>query len=121
MSGATDEKLVTVIDLSRYSDICGELEQQLDANAVAAVNRQVKTLARQALADIGLDWERVYYRSTGDGAIVVLDSAAQAARFAEQVHLAARDHNRGKTLPRAQRHFRVGVWRGQLALFHLPG
>ncbi len=110
------EKVVVVIDLSRYSDICKELEQQLDVTAVAAVNDQVKSLIRLALAAAKIPSEEVPCKGTGDGAILALNSPAEASVFAEKLHKLAETHNRGKDVALAQRHFRVGIWSGKIAV-----
>ncbi len=116
MSDPGVEKVVVVADLSRYSDICKELEQQLDVTAVDAVNKQVKDLIGLALAATGVPADRPPYKGTGDGAIIVLDTADEASRFAEHLHRQAENHNRGKDVPLAQRHFRVGICRGKILL-----
>jgi hypothetical protein len=45
-----------------------------------------------------------------------LDSPAEASLFGEKLHLAAEDRNRGRDVPLAQRHFRVGIWPGRILL-----
>ena len=110
------EKIVAVVDLSRYSDICKELEQQLDVTAVAAVNQQVKDLIFRALAAAGVTPAGLPYKGTGDGAIIVLDTVDQGHQFAEHLHLEADKHNRFKDVPLARRHFRVGMWAGAILL-----
>lgn len=116
MESSIVEKVVVVIDLSRYSDICKELEQQLDVTAVVAVNDQVTSLIGLALAAANIPSERPPCKGTGDGAILALDSPAEASLFAEKLHHAAERHNRGKDVPLAQRHFRVGIWPGKIAI-----
>jgi class 3 adenylate cyclase len=116
MSDTVVDKVVVVIDLSRYSDICRELEQQLCVTAVTAVNQQIKGLIDLALADTGLSSDRLPYKGTGDGAIIALDTAQQASLFAEKLHLQAANHNQGKDVSLAQRHFRIGVWSGKVDL-----
>jgi class 3 adenylate cyclase len=116
MNGPGIDKVVVVVDLSRYSDICRELEQQLDVTAVAAVNKQVKDLIGLTLAAAGVPADRPPYKGTGDGAIIALDTADEASRFAEHLHRQAESHNRGKDVPLAQRHFRVGIWLGKILL-----
>ena len=120
MSDPIVDKVVVVIDLSRYSDICKELEQQLDVTAVAAVNKQVKDLIDLALAAAGIASDRPPYKGTGDGAIIALDTAAEGSLFAETLHQEAENRNRGKDVPLAQRHFRVGVWPGKILLQAQP-
>jgi class 3 adenylate cyclase len=109
-------KVVAVIDLARYSDICKELEQHFGTEAVVTVNNQIRSLIHGALAEADLDVDQVPYKGTGDGAIVVLDNSKDASVFAENLHLAAEEHNRGKDVELAQRHFRVGVFTGPIIL-----
>lgn len=116
MSDSAVPKVVVVVDLSRYSDICKELEQQLDVTAVAAVNKQVKDLIGLALAAAGVPADRPPYKGTGDGAIIALDTAEEASFFGEHLHRQAESHNRGKDVQLAQRHFRVGIWLGKILL-----
>jgi class 3 adenylate cyclase len=116
MSDVVVNKVVAVVDLSRYSDICNELEQQLDVTAVAAVNKQIKDLIDLALAGAGIPSDGLPYKSTGDGAIIALETAQQGSLVAEKLHVEAANRNRGKNVPLAQRHFRVGVWSGKIVL-----
>ncbi len=116
MSDLVVDKVMAVIDLSRYSDICNELEQQLDVTAVAAVNKQIKDLIGLALAGAGIASDGLPFKGTGDGAIIALDTADQGSLFAEKLHVEAANHNRGKNVHLAQRHFRVGVWSGKIVL-----
>lgn len=116
MAGEVVNKFVVVVDLSRYSDICKELEQQLDVTAVAAVNDQVKELIGLGLAAASIPPGRPPYKGTGDGAIIALDTPAEASLFAEKLHQAAESRNRGRDVHLAQRHFRVGIWPGEILL-----
>ena len=109
-------KTVVVVDLSRYSDIGKELEQHSGPAAVRELNAQIHGLIRSALETAGVAAEPLPYKNTGDGAIIALDGAEPASRFAEALHLAARAHNLKKDVPLAQRHFRVGVWTDTIVL-----
>ena len=86
MNDIVVDKVMAVVDLSRYSDICNELEQQLDVTAVAAVNKQIKGLIGLALAAAGVSSEGLPYKSTGDGAIIAMDTAEQASLRGEVAH-----------------------------------
>ncbi len=104
------ERVVVVVDLSRYSDIAKELEQHFGVVAVQELNKQIRDLIEGALTEVGIGKEGVPYKGTGDGAIIVLETAAIASQFAEALHRAAANHNLKKDVPLAQRHFRVGIW-----------
>ncbi len=116
MAGTVVDKVVVVIDLSRYSDICKQLEQHLDVTAIGALNDQIKELIGLGLAGARITPGSPPYKGTGDGAIIALNTAAEASLFAEMLHKAAEEHNLGKDFPLAQRHFRVGIWTGKLLL-----
>jgi class 3 adenylate cyclase len=121
MSDTVVDKVIVVIDLSRYSDICNQLEQQLDVTAVSALNRQIKRVIDLALADAGVSADGLPCKGTGDGAIIALDTAELGSTFAEMLHLQAARHNQGKGVDLAQRHFRVGIWSGKIVLQPQPG
>lgn len=109
-------KTVVSVDLSRYSDIARELEEHLDPQAVAALQRQIGSLIQTALnSALGLS-AQVPHVSTGDGAILLFDSAVAAVHFAEALQRLAHVHNATRQRPHAQRHFRVGVSTGALML-----
>jgi class 3 adenylate cyclase len=116
MSDVPVRKSIVVIDLSRYSDIAKHLEQHSTAVAVAELNRQIQSLIRAALQNAGVPPQGVPYKSTGDGAIIALDQAEKASRMAEALHRQAEEHNRGRDVELAQRHFRVGVFTGEVIL-----
>jgi hypothetical protein len=116
MSDSIVDKVVAVVDLSRYSDICKQLEQQLDVTAVGALNDQIKELIGLGLAGASIKPGTQPYKGTGDGAIIALDTAAEASLFAEKLHKAAEERNLGRDVELAQRHFRVGIWPGKLLL-----
>jgi hypothetical protein len=116
MSDTIVDKVVAVVDLSRYSDICKQLEQSLDVTAVGALNDQIKELISLGLAGASIKPGSQPYKGTGDGAIIALDTAAEASLFAEKLHKAAEERNLGRDVELAQRHFRVGIWPGKLLL-----
>jgi hypothetical protein len=116
MSNPGVDKAVAVVDLSRYSDICKQLEQHLGVTAVGALNDQIKELIGTSLAGARVAPGTAPYKGTGDGAIIALDSPAEASLFAEKLHKAAEEYNLGKDVELAQRHFRVGIWPGKLLL-----
>jgi len=105
-------RVVVVVDLSRYSDIAKELEQQLGTSAVVTLNDQILEMIYEALRRIDMDRKNIPFKYTGDGAIAIFEGATEASRFAEQLLKIAEDYNRGKQIPLAQRHFRVGIATG---------
>lgn len=105
-----------VVDLSRYSDICKQLEQQLDVTAVGALNDQIKELTGLGLAGASIKSGSSPYKGTGDGAIIALNTSAEASLFAEKLHKTAEERNLGRDVELAQRHFRVGIWPGKFLL-----
>lgn len=112
----TSLRAVVVADLSCYSDVLKQLEQHLGLGGTRELNHQIRDLIHSALRAVGLDPLAIPYKGTGDGAIAALETAEQASRFAEELHRAAEKHNRGKDVPLAQRHFRVGVWTRTIVL-----
>ena len=109
-------RAVTVVDLSRYSDIIKEVEQHFSAAAVAEINQQIQAFIREALASTGVSRQGLPYKTTGDGAILALASAESACRFSEALHRAAAAHNSCRDVPLAQRHFRIGIFTGDVLL-----
>ncbi len=116
MSDPVVDKVVVVVDLSRYSDVCKQLEQQLGVTAIGALNDQIKELIGLGLAGASVAPGSPPYKSTGDGAIIALSTPAEASLFAEKLHKAAEEYNLGRDVELAQRHFRVGIWSGKLLL-----
>jgi class 3 adenylate cyclase len=116
MAAGPLRKVVVVVDLSRYSDITRDLEEQFGVGAVQQLNAQIQGLVREALHAVGLGADRIPYKTTGDGAILILDTALEASNFAEALQRTAEVHNRGKSVELAQRHFRVGVWTDAIVL-----
>jgi hypothetical protein len=54
--------------------------------------------------------------TTGDGAILIFDEAAQAHHFAQAVHQATQNYNATKTVASARRWFRIGAATGDISL-----
>jgi len=106
-------KYIVDLDLFSYSDISNYLEQSLGARAIHVLNKQIQSFVVQALKRVGERVEHLPIARTGDGGILAFDSVATAAGFAETVHLVAEEHNKGKSVDVARRHFRVGVAKGR--------
>jgi class 3 adenylate cyclase len=109
-------KYIVDLDLFSYSDISNYLEQSLGARAIQVLNKQIQGFVVQALKRVGERLEHLPIARTGDGAIIAFDSVTAAAGFAEAVHIVAEEHNEGKSLDVARRHFRVGVAKGEIIL-----
>jgi hypothetical protein len=109
------DKFVVVFDLFHYGIISSLLVELAGDEAVKQFNDRLHELALKALELIGVT-VRVPYRSTGDGAIVALDSAQEAHSFANALHELAHMHNLGKKNDLARLHFRIGIAKGHLTV-----
>jgi class 3 adenylate cyclase len=107
-------KTVVVVDLIGYSSIARSLEQNITAQAVAELNRQIQSFVDAGLAAVSGNRERNLMNTTGDGAILLFDSAEQAHRFGKRFHESAFEHSQQKTEESAKRWFRVGIATGEL-------
>lgn len=117
----TMKKTVVELDLVGYSTICDNIEQGLDVNSVPQLNQQI-----QSFVDAGLNVTKTLrnesvMHTTGDGAILVFDSAADAHRFAQAVHEATREHNEQRKQLLAKRVFRIGAATGDIVMQSKPG
>lgn len=100
-------KFVVVFDLYRYGIVIKLLQDFLGSEAASQFQHSLHDLAKEALKLKDLT-APVLYVSTGDGAIVVFDSAFEAHSFAERLHKLAEDHN--LTIQAfARLHFRMGI------------
>ena len=115
------KKTVVIIDLVGYSTICDHLEQAVSEHTVAELNRQIQGFVDIGLAAVGLPRVQTVMYTTGDGAIVVFDSAATAHDFSAAVHQAAAQHNANRTRRLAKRVFRIGVATGDIVMEPKPG
>jgi hypothetical protein len=119
--GPTMIKTVLDLDLMGYSSVARIYEQGSSAESVAGLNAQIQGFVDQGLAAVGLAREQTVMATTGDGAILVFDRAADAHRFAEALYRAARQHNAPLTEPTAKRWFRVGAATGDITMKPRPG
>ncbi|MCU0753804.1 MAG: hypothetical protein MUE46_01610 [Xanthomonadales bacterium] len=116
MASMTTTKTVLELDLVGYSDKARELEEHLGVDLVMRFNDQIKGFISQGLAATGLNEADTIVQSTGDGAIVILDTAEQAHRFAEAVNKATLEYNQRKTLESARRWFRIAAAAGEIQI-----
>ncbi|HXH42104.1 MAG TPA: hypothetical protein VNN08_26000, partial [Thermoanaerobaculia bacterium] len=109
-------KTIVELDLKGYSDVARELEENLSAEVVMHFNDQIQTFVDTGLSAVSLHREDAVMATTGDGAILALDSPSIAHRYALAVHHACRLHNQERTVASAKRWFRVGIATGDLAI-----
>lgn len=117
----TFDKTVVELDLVGYSTVCDNLEQGLDVTSVAQLNQQIQGFIDAGLKVVGAPRDQTVIATTGDGAILLFDSAQDAHRFCEAVHLATREHNRTRSKPLAKRVFRSGAATGEIVIEPKPG
>lgn len=113
-------KTVIELDLVGYSTICDNLEQGLDVNSVLHLNQQIQAFIDAGLQAINVTRDQTVMFTTGDGAILVFDSAKDAHLFAEAAHAATREHNRKRKRPLAKRVFRSGAATGEIVMQPKP-
>ena len=109
-------KTVVELDLVGYSTICDNLEQSLDVVTVAQLNAQIQGFVDVGLEAVDLKRDETVMQTTGDGAILFLDTAEQAHRFMEAAHAVAEAHNAGRTQALAKRVFRMGAAKGEVVM-----
>jgi class 3 adenylate cyclase len=108
------QKTILELDLVGYSDVARNLEQQVGVEVVARFNDQIQGFVDDGLATIHSNRKDVVRATTGDGAILVFENAADAHAFAVAVLEAARTYNVQKSVPAAERWFRVGIASGDI-------
>lgn len=118
------EKVIVVLDLSRYSDIARTYQQGLTVESVLQLNQAIEELvirsieiANREISDAELKFEDAILATTGDGAILGFEKADHAHAFAMHLHRESEQHN-AKKEGLARRHFRIGIARGEIMLGH---
>ncbi len=114
-------KTVVELDLVGYSSICALLEEAGDVNGVATLNSKIQEFVDAGLKSVEAKRSDSVIKTTGDGAILLLDSPQYAHRFAEAIHELTRKHNSDRSQPVGKRVFRIGVATGDIALEPLKG
>ncbi len=109
-------KTVLELDLVGYSDKARELEEHLGVELVMRFNDQIKEFISNGLTSAGVAEQDAIVQSTGDGAIVVLDTPEQAHRLAEAVNTAVTKHNLTRTVESARRWFRIAAATGEIEI-----
>ena len=110
----TMKKTIVSIDLVGYSTVCAMLEDAIGATAIPQLHDQIQTLIDAGLEAIKVDRSDAVNKTTGDGAILVLDRPSDVHRLAEAVHEAARNLNRTKKELIGKRVFRIGAATGDV-------
>jgi hypothetical protein len=82
----TRTKTVVELDLVGYGVISNNLEDGLDVATVASLNQQIQSFIELGLKAVGASPEEHVMSLTGDGGILVFESATAAHQFAEAVH-----------------------------------
>ncbi len=114
-------KTVLELDLVGYSTIGDNIEQALDVRSVSQLNAQIQGFIDAGLHAVSAARQKAVIKTTGDGAILVFDSAAEAHGFAVAVHQATAQHNATRTQPIAKRVFRIGAATGEIVMEPKPG
>jgi len=107
-------KTVVELDLVGFSDVCRTLEENLGTEVVAQFNSQIQEFVDAGLDAVRAERAQVVLATTGDGAILAFDQAANSHHFAAAVHHATRIHNAARSTPSSQRWFRIGAATGEL-------
>lgn len=107
-------RTVVELDLVGYSGHLSIYEQGLGVHAAAGLDAQVQTFVDAGLHATQLTRKAALHRTTGDGAILVFETAETAHRFAEGAQQAVCSRNAQLSEPTAKRHFRIGAATGEL-------
>lgn len=105
---------VVVVDMVAYSSIARLLEENTSASVVSELNRQIQSFIQAGLSELPEGSAHTLIMTTGDGAIVLFDSAECAHQFANAVHQKSHQHNKDLTEHSAKRWFRAGIATGEI-------
>jgi len=108
------DRTVVEVDLVGYSTIARVLEENTSTSTVAELNAQIQVYIDAALAAAGTNRGIAVMTTTGDGAILLLDSAEKAHKFAGALHSASEDRNRKVMEAGAKHWFRAGAATGRV-------
>ncbi len=111
----TERKTILELDLKDYSGVARDLEDHLSVTEVMKLNDQIQGFVDVALQASALSKD-VIVATTGDGAILMFDSASQGHVVAEAVHFACRLHNHERKTSASARWFRMGMATGEVAV-----
>lgn len=109
----TEFNYIVALDLSRSMDIAKNIRQNVGNTAI--LDEQIKSIVEEALKTIRIAASDYEPKKDGDGYYLVFNNATVAVLFSEALHQEAKEYNRDKEIDLAQRHFRVGIYRGKLS------
>jgi class 3 adenylate cyclase len=111
------ERSVVSIDMLAYSSHALVLDEYFQGpQGLHQYNRQLQRIFEEALTAAGADLAKTPSFNTGDGALVLLDSAEVAVRFAVEVQKRAHRSNRGVRDASRERRFRIGIATGDICV-----
>jgi class 3 adenylate cyclase len=112
------EKYVVEIDLCRYSDIARLLqeEHELGAKATEWLDKQIFKFVKDAAQTQDMELEKIPHSQIGDAVIIAFSSAYESVKFAEAFQLSTIEYNSSKNTELSQRHFRVGIAKGEIII-----
>ena len=111
-------RTVLELDMVGYNDLLHLLEENLGVEASAQLNAQIQSFVAQGLQAVKLPPETVV-KTTGDGAILLFERAADAHGFAKTLYQAAAEVNSGRK--EARRRFRIGAATGSVQIVTRDG
>lgn len=122
-AAAVEERVWTVLDLDLigYSDKARQIQEHIGPAGTLKLNDQIRDFIDDGLRRVQLDPAAVVKQGTGDGALILFESAQQCHLFAAAVHEICKAHNRTVTKPEAERWFRMGAATGLVAIRNRDG
>lgn len=113
--GDNVNRTVLELDLVGYRRLLRLLEDNLGVQAAGQLNAQIQGFVDEGLQAVTLTRAATVAKTTGDGAILLFERAADAHQFAGALYTAAATFNRERK-PEAWRRFRIGAATGQVAV-----
>jgi class 3 adenylate cyclase len=107
-------KTILEMDLAAYSDVARLLEENLNVEAVKALQDQIQHFVDHGLEQMSLKRDDIVMATAGDNAILMFDDAATMHKFAQAVQAHTLAHNAGLSIDLAKRWFRMGAATGSI-------
>lgn len=107
---------VADVDMVGYSDVARMLEENTSAGSVGELNRQIQGFITSALKQITFSGETRILAFTGDGGLLLFESAEDAHSFGCSLQQAAKQYSEQRNVPSAKRRFRIGLATGEVNL-----